>query len=122
MKIEEISDINKWFSDSDLVELSFRKGNFKVSLVKEGEKSSTKIVSNLVSVVSPEVGLFNFSKKGKSSEIKQGDVVKKGDVLGYVKVLNREFEVVSPTDGKIKVVCVDDGDVVEYSQLLFIIE
>ncbi|MEW6013407.1 MAG: acetyl-CoA carboxylase biotin carboxyl carrier protein subunit [Elusimicrobiota bacterium] len=123
MKIQEMNDINKWFKESELVELEFKRGNYKISLVKEGEnRGSTKISSNLTSVVSPEIGVFNFTKKGKSVTVKEGSSVKKGDVLGYVKIMNKETEVVSPIDGKIKVVCVNEGDVVEYAQLLFILE
>ncbi|HOJ85303.1 MAG: hypothetical protein N2Z60_01515 [Elusimicrobiales bacterium] len=123
MKIQEMNDINKWFKESELVELEFKRGNYKISLVKEGEnRGSTKISSNLTSVVSPEIGVFNFTKKGKSAIVKEGSSVKKGDILGYVKIMNKEIEVVSPIDGKVKVVCVNEGDVVEYSQLLFILE
>jgi biotin carboxyl carrier protein len=123
MRLNEINDINKWFNESDLIELGFKKGDFKFNFVKAGENSGgVKISSNLISVNSPGVGIFNFSKKGKSVVIKEGSAVKKGDVLGYVRVLNKDVEVISPVSGKIKVISVDDGSVVEYAQLLFIIE
>ena len=123
MKIEEIAEVNKWFKDSELAELEFKKGEYKVALVKEGEnKGGTKISSGLSSVVSPEIGVFSFTSKGKSSRVKEGMSVKKGNILGYVRIMNKEVEVVSSVDGKLKVICVNDGDVVEYGQLLFILE
>lgn len=123
MKLDRIEDINKWFKESELVEFEFKKGDFKISMTKEGERNnSTKIVSTLTSVQSPEIGIFSFSKKGKLISVKEGDKVKKGDVLGYVNISDKSVEVVSPIDGKIKIICVDDGAIVEYSQLLFVIE
>jgi biotin carboxyl carrier protein len=118
-----MNDINKWFNDSYLVELGFKKGDFKFNFIKAGENNGgVKINSNLVSVNSPAVGVFSFSKKGKSLSVKEGSSVKKGDVLGYISVLNKDVEVTAPSAGKIKVISVDDGAVVEYAQLLFIIE
>jgi|GEM_PF-2490803 acetyl-CoA carboxylase biotin carboxyl carrier protein len=123
MKLEEISDINKWFNETDLVEIEFKKGDCSLNLVKEGEKKgNTKISSALSSIVSPDIGVFSFTKKGKSVSFKEGDSVKKGDVVGYIDVMGKNIEVVSNVDGKIKVVCVNDNDIVEYSQLLFIVE
>lgn len=123
MKLDKIEDINKWFKESELVEFEYKKGDFKVSLTKGGERNnSTKIVSTLTSVQSPEIGIFSFTKKGKSVSIKEGDKVKKGDILGYVNICDKSVEVVSPVDGRIKIICVDDGAIVEYSQLLFVIE
>lgn len=123
MKLDRIEDINKWFKESELVEIEFKKGDFKISLTKEGERNnSTKIVSTLTSVQSPEIGIFSFTKKGKSISLKEGDKVKKGDVLGYVNISDKSVEVVSPIDGKLKIICVEEGAIVEYSQLLFVIE
>ncbi len=119
MKLDNITEITKWFNDTDLVEFEFKKGDLKLNLVKEGEnKGNTKISSNLSGIYSPEVGIFRL----KNSDIKKDKSIKKGEILGFVLADKKKVEVSSGFDGRIKVVCVNDGDIVEYSQLLFIVE
>lgn len=118
-----VEEINEWFSLTDLNELTFKSGDFKISLVKKGYFSNDiKINSNLIPVFAQEVGVFSFSKKGKSIEIKKGDKVKRGDLLGYINLPAKAVEVKAPCDGVIRLVAIEDGKVVEYGQLLFVIE
>lgn len=123
-KIEKLSDLTKWFNGTDLIELGYKRDDYKLSLIKEGESiENTYITSNLTGIFSPSIGYFSFTKKGKSQgDIKKGMKVKKGDILGYVKEGNSIIEVAAVVDGTIKVISVKEGDVVEYGQLLFILE
>lgn len=124
MDIKEVKDLNNWFKESDLIELAYRRGNFSVELKKEGAKpENIKISSNLVPLYSEYVGEFRFSPKGKKSkEIVPETKVKKGDVIGYVSVINKEKEIKSPVDGVIKYIGVKDRDIVEWGHLLFLID
>ncbi|MCX7905301.1 MAG: hypothetical protein N2446_01200 [Elusimicrobiales bacterium] len=123
MDLSLIEEIKEWFNSTDLDELHFKDSDFKLSLVKKGFNSEDlKINSNLTPVFAPEVGVFSFSKKGKAINIKKGDKVKKEDILGYINLPSKTIEVKSPVDGIIKLIAVEEGSLVEYSQLLFVIE
>jgi biotin carboxyl carrier protein len=122
MKKEVLENIKEWFDKTDLVELRYWRGKFKIGFIKKNGISNKKISSGLKSIVSDEIGLWSFSKKGKKINIKEGDEIKKGSVLGYVNIKDKFKEVISPYDGKIKVICVDDNSIVEWGQILFIVE
>lgn len=123
MDIKKIEEIKEWFNSTDLDEIEFRDGDFRFSLAKKASFSGdVKINSNLVAVFSEDVGIFSFSKKGKTINIKKGDRVKKDAVLGYLNTSSKVIEIKSPVDGVIRLIAVDDEKVVEYGQLLFVIE
>jgi acetyl/propionyl-CoA carboxylase alpha subunit len=122
MKKEVLENIKEWFDKTDLVELRYWRGKFKIGFIKKNGISNKKISSGLKSIVSDEIGLWSFSKKGKKINIKEGDEIKKGSVLGYINIKDKFKEVISPYDGKIKVICVDDNSIVEWGQILFIVE
>jgi biotin carboxyl carrier protein len=122
MKKEVLENIKEWFDKTDLVELRYWRGKFKIGFIKKNGVSNKKISSSLKSIVSDEIGLWSFSKKGKKINIKEGDEIKKGSVLGYINIKDKFKEVISPYDGKIKVICVDDNSIVEWGQILFIVE
>lgn len=123
MDLKLIEEINEWFNSTDLNELCFKNDDFKVNLVKKSyTDNDVKINSNLIPVFAEEVGVFSFSKKGKVVDIKKGDKIKKGDVLGYINLPSKTIEVKSPCDGIIRLIAVEDGKLVEFSQLLFVIE
>ncbi|MFZ5975331.1 MAG: acetyl-CoA carboxylase biotin carboxyl carrier protein [Bacillota bacterium] len=76
---------------------------------------------NLITEVkSPMVGVF-YAAPAPDAEpfVKVGDRVKKGDVLCIIEAMKIMNEIVSETDGEIVDICVQNGQVVEYSQILF---
>ena len=117
-----LKELKEWFDKTDLIELGYRHGKNRVGFIKKGEISNKKISSDLKSILAEEIGVWSFSKKGKKINIKEGDAVKKGSVLGYITIKDRVKEVVSPYNGTIKVICVNENSVVEWGQILFIIE
>lgn len=123
MDIKSIEEIKDWFNSTDLDELYFKTKDFKIGLSKKGTNTGdVKINSNLKPVFAQDVGVFSFSRKGKKISIKKGDSVKKGDVLGYINLPSKTIEVKAEFDGIIRLIAVNDESLVEYGQLLFVIE
>ncbi|MGN1098440.1 MAG: acetyl-CoA carboxylase biotin carboxyl carrier protein [Clostridia bacterium] len=74
-------------------------------------------------VKSPMVGVFYSAPSPEEKPYVQvGDKVKKGDVLCIVEAMKLMNEIAAETDGEIAQVCVEDGNLVEYGQTLFIIK
>ncbi|MFV0502573.1 MAG: acetyl-CoA carboxylase biotin carboxyl carrier protein [Lachnospirales bacterium] len=74
-------------------------------------------------VKSPIVGTFYNSSSPESPVfVKVGDVIKKGDVLCIVEAMKVMNEITSVYDGKIVKILVNNEDLVEYDQPLFVIE
>lgn len=73
-------------------------------------------------VTSPLVGTFYAAPSpGAPAFVKVGDVVKKGQVLGIVEAMKLMNEIESDYDGIVKSILIEDGNLVEYGQEMFII-
>lgn len=73
-------------------------------------------------VKSPLVGTFyNAASPEAESYVKVGDTVKKGQVLGIVEAMKLMNEIESEFDGTVEEILVNNEDVVEYGQPLFVI-
>lgn len=72
-------------------------------------------------VKSPLVGTF-YSASSPDAEpfVKVGDTVKKGQVLGIVEAMKLMNEIESEFDGTVKAILVENEQMVEYGQPLFI--
>lgn len=71
-------------------------------------------------VKSPMVGVFyEAPSPGAQPYVKVGDKVKKGDVLCIIEAMKLMNEIVAETDGEIVDICVQNGEVVEFSQILY---
>lgn len=81
-----------------------------------------EVPSNLVKVESPIVGTF-YRKPGpdKDNFVSIGSVVKKGDTLCIVEAMKLMNEIEAPASGKIEKILLEDGQVVEYGEVLFLI-
>ena len=72
---------------------------------------------------SPLVGTFyNAPSPDAEPFVKVGDRVKKGQTLGIIEAMKLMNEIECEYDGVIKEILVDNMDMVEYGQTLFIIE
>ena len=71
-------------------------------------------------VTSPLVGTF-YSASSPDAEpfVKEGDTVKKGQVLGIIEAMKLMNEIESEYDGVVEAVLVNNEEVVEYGQPLF---
>lgn len=82
-----------------------------------------KSVDAFTKVESPLVGTF-YRKPSPDAEpfVKEGDMVKKGDTLCIVEAMKLMNEIEAPISGRVERILVSDGHVVEYGEVLFLID
>ena len=73
--------------------------------------------SNLVS--SYDCVIEEITVRRGTAVVKPGDVVKKGDILCIIEAMKLMNEIYAEQDGVISEVCINDGEIAEYSQVLF---
>ncbi len=147
MEIKEIIELIRAVSENSLTSFELEQGDTKISIEKKGPKmvqvagaavmepvaaaaavpaasvaaapKAEDIHSDKV-VTSPLVGTFyNASAPGAEPFVKEGDTVKKGQVLGIIEAMKLMNEIESEYDGVIEAVLVSNEEVVEYGQPLF---
>ncbi len=94
-------------------------------LREEDEKKDVVLAKeeeNDTAVCSPLVGTFYCApSEGEEPFVKVGDRVSKGQVLGIIEAMKLMNEIESERDGVISAVLVENGQIVEYGQTLFLI-
>jgi acetyl-CoA carboxylase biotin carboxyl carrier protein len=79
--------------------------------------------SNLVEVTSPMVGTFYRSPAPDADPFKRtGDAIATGDVLCIIEAMKLMNELEAEVEGTIREICVENGEPVEYGQVLFRVE
>lgn len=74
-------------------------------------------------IVAPLVGVFRAAMKpGSKPLVDASDIVREGQVVGAVEALNVLNEIECSAPGRVREICVRDGQPVEYGQPLFVIE
>ena len=86
------------------------------------EDASEKTIdfNRLTEVKSPLVGVY-YAASSPDAEpfVSIGSKVKKGDVLCIIETMKLMNEIVAEQDGEIVDVCVKNGDIAEFGQILF---
>lgn len=149
MEFENLITLIREVSSSKLTDFSMKDGDFKISMGKREEKmivtaqegttliSSDKLVSEVdthtaneeKAVVSgnqikaPLVGTY-YSASAPDADpfVKIGDTVKKGQTLGIIEAMKLMNEIESEYDGVVEDILVENGQMVEYGQILFVIK
>jgi len=88
------------------------------------EPSSTPVSSGiLIEVKSPLVGVY-YAAPSPDAEtfVSIGSKVKQGDVLCIIETMKMMNEIQAEQDGEIVDICIKNGDVAEYGQVLFKIQ
>lgn len=76
--------------------------------------------NNITEIKSPLVGVYyGASSPDAEPFVSKGGRVKKGDVLCIIEAMKLMNEIVAETDGEIADICVENGQVVEFGQVLF---
>lgn len=139
MEFDKIVQLIHAVGEAGLSEFSFEEGALKISM-RGGEKQE-KMVSFIPETVeireeikekpvaitgktvkSPLVGTFYAAPSPEAEPfVKKGDIVKKGQVLGIVEAMKLMNEIESEYDGVVEEILIENEDMVEYGQPLFII-
>ncbi len=132
--IKDIKKIQNIFSGSDIGEIEIRHGKDALRMTISHAKK--KLRTNRVKPPAPpkaadpspaDPGIYELHSKwigfftrlnSKTGEnyIKLRDVVKKGDIVGHVRVLGVLQDITSEVNGKVKEVLVEEGQPIEYGQ------
>ena len=146
MEFENLIQLIKTVSSSELTEFSMKDGDFKVSMNKKKEvqivadgnmaaeipvftaqtvapeKESVKSEPEGNQVKAPLVGTFySASAPDAAPFVKVGDTIKKGQVLGIIEAMKLMNEIESEYEGVVEAILVENGQMVEYGQNLFTI-
>lgn len=90
---------------------------------KTGAAAAGEGEANTEMVKAPLVGIFyEAPAPGEEPFVKEGQKVKKGDVLCVIEAMKMMNELKADVDGTVKKVDVKNGDAVEFGQVLFEVE
>jgi len=82
------------------------------------EQSADK--SNMIEIKSPLVGVYYAAPSPEAETfVSIGSKVKKGDVLCIIETMKLMNEITAEQDGEIIDICIKNGDIAEYGQILF---
>ena len=138
MDIRTIRALARILQDSGLTLLEVTEGDTHIKLERaslspglgqpapSGDRSSPANkdsgldFNDITLVEAPIVGVF-YSAPGPDLKpfVDIGSKVKKGDVLCIIEAMKLLNEITAECDGEVVDICVSDGDVVEFGQVLF---
>ena len=151
-EIEYIEKIAKIVADNNLSEITLEDGEKAIVVIKEANVVATSVVPQVAPVAtpvvqsaptapaskeektttpatkgtpitSPMVGAFYAAPApGAKPFVKIGDTVSTGQVVCIVEAMKLMNEIESEVSGKIVEICVEDGQSVEYGQVLMYVE
>lgn len=77
-------------------------------------------LNDVTEIKSPMVGVFYAQPKPDApAYVTRGSKIKKGDVVCIIEAMKLMNEVVAECDGEVVDICVENGQVVEFGQVLF---
>lgn len=143
MELESLLKIIDKVSSSELTEFCYEEGNLKLNLKKKKTEVMAATVPETVSVApapkpaaaserekplegnvvkAPLVGTFyNSPSPDAEPFVKVGDKVQKGQVLGIIEAMKLMNEIESDFDGEVKEILINNEEMVEYGQPMFLI-
>lgn len=147
-EIEYIEKLAKLINKNDLNEIFLEDGDKAIMLKKAGENviqtitaptpaaaapqaaptaapvaEAPKPAPKGTAVTSPMVGAFYISPSpGAKAFVKVGDSVGVGQVVCIIEAMKLMNEIEAEVSGKITEICVEDGQSVEYGQVLMYVE
>ncbi len=94
-----------------------------VQVEKKEEQTSAQAAENVHTITSPMVGTFYAAPSPDSPPyVNKGDDVKESTVVCIVEAMKLMNEIEAEVNGKIVDVLVENGQLVEYGQPLFVVE
>ena len=138
MKIDKklIKELVDYLNEFNLTELEYGQLDTKIKVSKKksdissgneitqltAEKKRTDLFKG-VKIISPIVGTAYLAPEtGGKKFVEVGKKIKKGDTIMIVEAMKTMNHVPSPKDGIVKEICVEDGQPVEFAQVLVLLE
>ena len=142
METNDIKFLAELMKKNDITKLDFEDGKIKLKLERaensissiasgheketshyvdsKQTESNTEETKNYIEVKSPMIGVYYSSKApGEPPYVEAGAVISKGDILCLIETMKIMNEIPSEVSGTISEVCVKNGQIVEYGQVLF---
>jgi len=143
MKIDKkiIKELSDYLDEFNLTELEYTEKDTKIKVSKNNVSISnnpnptnknlninskplqTSVKKSGIEVTSPIIGTaYHAPEPGAKKFVEVGKKIKKGDTIMIVEAMKTMNHVPSSSDGIVKEVLVDDGQPVEFGQVLIILE
>ena len=144
MKIDKkiIKELSDYLDEFNLTELEYTEKDTKIKVSKnnvsinnQSSSASNPAISNSdilkkklndesgIQVKSPIIGTaYHSPEPGAKKFVEVGKKIKKGDTVMIVEAMKTMNHVPSTSDGIVKKICVDDGQPVEFGQVIIILE
>ena len=147
IELDYLKKLAKLVNDNSLKEISLKDGDIEISLKKDGAEQmlvQTPIVQPVmqpieevaeetkqddvqetkrIPITSPMVGSFYASPSPNTKPfVKVGDVVAAGQVVCIIEAMKLMNEIETEVSGKVVEICVENGQSVEYGQVLMYVE
>jgi acetyl-CoA carboxylase biotin carboxyl carrier protein len=138
MKIDKklIKELVDYLNEFNLTELEYGQSDTKIKVsIKKSDISTNNEIAQLntekkktdlvkgIKITSPIVGTAYLAPEtGGKKFVEVGKKIKKGNTVMIVEAMKTMNHVPSPIDGIVKEVCVEDGQPVEFAQVLVLLE
>ncbi len=136
MNFDDLKKAIEIFKESGLTYMEFEQDGTKIHLEKNGQivvqnpvvteetpkAQETKVDDNKFYVTSPLVGTYHEAQaQGSKPFVSVGQKVKKGDKLCIIEAMKVMNEITATKSGEITEILVEEGQMVEFGQKLFVI-
>lgn len=136
MNIQDIYQLMDRFESSSMAEVNLEMEGVKVALKKSGQVMAVPAAATVTEpaviqeaakkemplgtvIEAPLVGTFYAAPSPEEAPfVSVGKKVKKGDVVGIIEAMKLMNEITAPCDGMIEAIDVENGQMVEYHQVL----
>ena len=143
MKINKkiIKELSDYLDEFNLTELEYTEKDTKIKVSKNSISVNSQNIPNLrnnptedttnkkdqiksgIEITSPIIGTaYHAPEPGAKKFVEIGKKIKKGDTVMIVEAMKTMNHVPSTSDGIVKEICVEDGQPVEFGQIIIILE
>ena len=146
MKIDKkiIKELTDYLNEFNLTEIEYTEKDTKIKVSKSNSSISNQSISapstsstsigkvaaetkseiiSGIQVTSPIIGTaYHSPEPGAKKFVEVGKKIKKGDTVMIVEAMKTMNHVPSTADGVVKEICVQDGQPVEFGQIIIVLE
>lgn len=137
MELEKLKDFINFMNENSLCELEIEEEGKRIRLKKFSENQPVVVSQisqpakeekasrreGMIEIKSPMVGTFyRAPSPGAKPYVEIGDALKPGDVVCIIEAMKLMNEIKAEVGGKISEILVENGQPVEFGQVLFVLE